>query len=645
MSLPPGFLDELKSRTSLAQVAGRKVSWDLRKSNQGKGDMWAPCPFHQEKTASFHVDDRKGFFYCFGCQEKGSIFDFVMKTDNMGFMEAVEMLARDAGMTMPARDPKAAEKADRMTVLARATEAAVGHFRLQLKTQGAAEARAYLGRRGLSPEMQDRFEIGFAPPGRNATLAALTAKGIAEADLVEAGLATRPDDGRAPYDAFRNRIIFPIRDPRGRCIGFGGRAMDPNERAKYLNSRETPLFDKGRALYNHGPARTAAGKGQPLIVAEGYMDAIALVAAGFEGAVAPLGTAITETQLQMLWRIAPEPIIALDGDKAGLRAAMRLVDLALPHLGPDRSLRFAMMPEGQDPDDLIRARGPKAMQAVLEGAEPLVRLLWRRETEGQVFDTPERRAGLDARLRAAVSRIQDGTLKRHYGEALNTLRRELFGAGRPASDRRPWVPRRGRGFAEAPVTPLSVTRTLAGQLEGERLRVALILTTLCRYPALIDTFEDRLDRLEPRDAGAGRLALFLLSTPERDAASLRAALLSAGQLENLERLEATGHLRITPFLSGREDIDAARTCLTEEFAKHASSRALAEELDEAAQDLAEDITEDDTTLAFRLKQAVREKHAALSVREEAGSDQFGDTADARAAFHALLNSAGQAKKN
>jgi DNA primase len=304
-----------------------------------------------------------------------------------------------------------------------------------------------------------------------------------------------------------------------------------------------------------------------------------------------------------------------------------------------------MMPEGQDPDDLIRARGPKAMQAVLEGAEPLVRLLWRRETEGQVFDTPERRAGLDARLRAAVSRIQDGTLKRHYGEALNTLRRELFGAGRPASDRRPWVPRRGRGFAEAPVTPLSVTRTLAGQLEGERLRVALILTTLCRYPALIDTFEDRLDRLEPRDAGAGRLALFLLSTPERDAASLRAALLSAGQLENLERLEATGHLRITPFLSGREDIDAARTCLTEEFAKHASSRALAEELDEAAQDLAEDITEDDTTLAFRLKQAVREKHAALSVREEAGSDQFGDTADARAAFHALLNSAGQAKKN
>ncbi|MFW5881820.1 MAG: DNA primase, partial [Roseicyclus sp.] len=425
MSLPPGFLDELKSRTSLAQVAGRKVTWDLRKSNQGKGDMWAPCPFHHEKTASFHVDDRKGFFYCFGCQEKGSVFDFVMKTENMGFMETVERLAREAGMTMPARDPRAAAKADRMTVLAQATEAAVGFFRLQLKTQGAAEARAYLAGRGLSPETLDRFEIGFAPPGRDATLAALTGKGIPQADLIEAGLATKPDDGRAPYDAFRNRIVFPIRDPRGRCIGFGGRAMDPNDRAKYLNSRETPLFDKGRALYNHGPARTAAGKGQPLIVAEGYMDTIALVEAGFEAAVAPLGTAITETQLQMLWRIAPEPIVALDGDRAGLRAAERLVDLALPHLGPDRSLRFALMPEGKDPDDLIREGGRAAMQAVLDGAEPLDVLLWRRETEGQVFDTPERRAGLDARLRGAIARIQDGGLRRHYGEALAALRREL----------------------------------------------------------------------------------------------------------------------------------------------------------------------------------------------------------------------------
>jgi DNA primase len=645
MSLPPGFLDELKTRVSLAQVAGRKVVWDRRKSNQGKGDMWAPCPFHQEKTASFHVDDRKGFFYCFGCHAKGDVVGFVQETENIGFMEAVEMLAREAGMTMPARDPKAAEKADRMSELAKATEAAVGYFRLQLKTQGAAEARAYLQeKRGLSPETLERFEIGYAPGGRNATLQALTGKGIPERDVIEAGIATKPDDGGAPYDAFRDRIVFPIRDPRGRCIGFGGRAMDPNARAKYLNSRETPLFDKGRALYNHGPARAAAGKGQTLIVAEGYMDVVALVAAGFEAALAPLGTAITEEQLQMLWRIAEEPVIALDGDKAGLRAAMRLVDLALPHLGPNRSLRFCILPEGQDPDDLIRAKGPQAMQEAIDAAEPLVKLLWRRETEGHVFDTPERRAGLDTRLRAAVARIKDQSLRRHYGEALAEMRRELFRPHRqrPQGKRSKW---HKRGFYEAPVAPLAATRTLAGKLEGERLRCALILATLCRYPSLIDEFDDRLDRLDPRDEAVARLAWFLVCTPERDRDRLREGVSQAGHIETLESLEATGHLRITPFLSSRDDPDAARDCLEEEFAKHAAARALEEELNEAAHDLAEAAMEEDSTLSFRLRQAVRGKHAALSPRDDGPLEQFGDTPEARAAFHELLNSAGQAKKN
>ena len=340
MSLPPGFLDELRSRVSISRVAERKVVWDKRKSNQAKGDMWAPCPLHQEKTASFHVDDRKGFYYCFGCHAKGDAIGFVQETENVGFIEAVEILAREAGMQIPARDPQAARQADRASRLAQATEAALGHFRLQLKTGAASEARAYLGRRGLDAATLDRFEIGFAPAARQATLQALTAKGIPEEDVIEAGIATRPDDGGAPYDAFRNRIVFPIRDTRGRCIGFGGRAMDPNARAKYLNTRETPLFDKGRALYNHAPARDAAGKGQPLIVAEGYMDVIALVRAGFEAAVAPLGTAITEEQLRLLWRVADEPIVALDGDAAGLRAAMRLVDLALPMLEAGKSLRF-----------------------------------------------------------------------------------------------------------------------------------------------------------------------------------------------------------------------------------------------------------------------------------------------------------------
>ena len=388
MSLPPNFLDDLRTRTSLSQVVGRKVMWDSRKSNQGKGDMWAPCPFHQEKTASFHVDDRKGYYYCFGCHAKGDAISFIRETENVGFMEAIEILAGEAGMQMPARDPKAQEKADRRTQLVEVMEIAVQFFRLQLKTAAGAASRDYLAGRGLSETALERWEIGFAPDGWQNLWDHLKAKNIEDELILAAGLAKASQKGKKPYDTFRNRIMFPIRDARGRAIAFGGRAMDPDDNAKYLNSPETELFDKGRTLYNHAPAREAAGKGQPLVVAEGYMDVIALAEAGFTAAVAPLGTAVTEDQLRLMWRIAPEPVVALDGDRAGLQAAMRVIDLALPLLEAGQSVRFAMMPEGLDPDDLIKAQGKGAMTTLVEGAIPMVSLLWRRETEGKNFDSP-----------------------------------------------------------------------------------------------------------------------------------------------------------------------------------------------------------------------------------------------------------------
>lgn len=658
MSLPPGFLDELKTRLSLSQVVGRKVMWDTRKSNQAKGDMWAPCPFHQEKTASFHVDDRKGYYYCFGCQAKGDVFGFVKDTENVGFMEAVEILAREAGMQMPAQDPRAREKADRLTQLAEVTEAAVQHFRLQLKTNAAAEARNYLERRGLSPQMQEQFEIGFAPAGQQTALMALSDKGHAADLVLEAGIATKPDDGRTPYDAFRDRIMFPIRDARGRCIGFGGRAMDPNARAKYLNSRETPLFDKGRALYNHAPARQAAGKGQNLIVAEGYMDVIALVQAGFEAAVAPLGTAITSDQLSLLWRITDEPIVALDGDKAGLRAAMRLVDLALPLIGSGRTLRFCFLPEGLDPDDLIKNKGRDAMQAALDAAEPLVKVLWRRETEGTVFDTPERRAALDKRLREAVSKIPDPSLKRHYGEAIAEMRRALFRSMAPVEPGRgEWSGggtkgwsgagrggRNGRGFAEA-ATPLARTRALAGGLDADRLRCGFILGMLCRHPSLIERFDDHLAALNPQDHAQAILAGHLLGATAQTPQALRDALAATGLLETLERLEQTGHLRITAALSEGWNEERAATCIQEEFNKHRAARRIDAQLREALQDLGDAHDGPDDVLAYRLNDAVRGKHAAQRSPDTGASEQFGDTESARAAFHELLNTAGKDKKS
>lgn len=639
MSLPPGFLEELRSRTSLAQVVGRKVIWDNRKSNQAKGDMWAPCPFHQEKTASFHVDDRKGFYYCFGCHEKGDAISFVQATENVGFMDAVGILAGEAGLAMPERDPRAQEKADRRSRLSDVTEAAVAHYRLQLKTAAAAAARDYLAGRGLDDAALERFEIGFAPPARQGAYAALTGKGL-EADLViGAGIATRPEDGGPPYDAFRDRIIFPIRDPRGRCIGFGGRAMDPEARAKYLNSRETDLFDKGRALYNHGPAREAAGKGQPLIVAEGYMDVIALVQAGFEAAVAPLGTAITEDQLRLLWRMADEPVIALDGDTAGLRAAMRVIDLALPMLEAGKSLRFAMMPPGQDPDDLLRARGARAMDAVLEAAQPMVGLLWRRETEGRTFDSPERRAALDKALRSSIARIPDPSVRRHYGQALNDLRWQLFRGDRRGSAAR----RRDDRGAAGPVAGTRTSALAAGAVSDTDLRIALILATLALHPSLIDRFEADLERLEPPNRDHARLADLLLTLPARVPDALNAALDEANLRPALENLLALGHVRIAPWIRAPGDTGKAALCLAEEFAKLSARRGIEHEMAEALQDI--DAEGDDAHLSWRLNKAVQTRQRADHPKPPDGQDTGEDPAALSGYLRGLIEGRAWEKKN
>jgi DNA primase len=583
MSLPPGFLDELRNRLSLAQVVGRKVMWDQRKSNAGKGDFWAPCPFHQEKSASFHVDDRKGYYYCFGCHAKGDAISFVRETENVSFPEAIEILAREAGMPIPERDPRAQEKADRRSELIAVMEQAVQWYRLQLKTTAAAEARDYLARRGLSPSAQERWEIGFAPPGWEGLREALGAKGISNDLMLEAGLLKPSDKGKAPYDTFRNRIMFPIRDARGKAIAFGGRAMDPSDNAKYLNSPETLLFDKGRSLFNHGPAREAAGKGQPLIVAEGYMDVIALSEAGFPAVVAPLGTAITEDQLRLLWRMAPEPIIALDGDMAGLRAAMRAIDVALPLLEAGQSLRFALMPEGQDPDDLIRAQGAGAMRNVIDAAIPMVALLWRRETEDKVFDSPERRAALDKALREKLKLIKDPSIRTHYGEAIKEMRAELFGARRPRSSgpsRGPWQ----KGPQVLSTTKSSVLVSAEG-IE-DHLREAVILAAILSTPSVLADFEGEIERMDSAEPTHRQLRDAILRHAHDATGDLREAVSADIGGDVLEKLFAQSHVAISPAVRRAGDAEVARMCLAEELAKLNARRSLPREIAEATEDLA-----------------------------------------------------------
>ena len=627
MRLPDSFLDELRNRLSLSQVVGRKVTWDLKKSNQGRGDWWAPCPFHQEKTASFHVDDRKGFYYCFGCHAKGNLFRFVMETENVGFMEAVETLAGEAGMTMPARDPRAAAKADRRTELSDVTEQAVRWFRNQLATGAAREARETLRRRGLAPDTIERFEIGFAPDYRDGLRTHLLNAGVSPEMVEGAGLATPAADGDV-RDRFINRIVFPIRDQRGRAVAFGGRAMNPNARAKYLNSPETDLFDKSSTLYNLGPARTAAGKGQPLIVAEGYMDVIALSQAGFEAAVAPLGTAVTETQLRMAWRVSPEPVVALDGDAAGQRAGLRTADLALPLMEAGQSLRFAVLPEGMDPDDLLRARGSDAMRAVLDAARPMIDLLWERAVEGRVLDSPERRAMLDRDLRAVVGAIKDPSLRRLYGEEVARRRRDLYGPAVAEQARRPWRPGGpGGGKWTPPATASPSAKAAAAALKTLPPDVMLeqvALAAFVLHPTLLEEHADALERIEWRGRSHAAVAGALLGVdPVEHGADVRAALEGVIDPSALEALTSPAHVRLSPVARG--DAETARPCLVDVLARLEARRGAETELDEAREDFADGA---DESLTWRLAEAARRRaRAERGHRDESG----GGEADAEAA--------------
>ena len=609
MSLPYGFLDELRSRISLSDVVGRKVQWDLRKSNQAKGDMWAPCPFHQEKTASFHVDDNKGFYYCFGCQAKGDAIGFVRETENVNFIEAVEILAAEVGLPMPQFDPKSKEKFDRNKILLEIMEHSVSFFRLTLNSKHGKHALEYLNKRGLNSDVIERFEIGFAPSDQTILTQKLIDKGYDIAAIIETGMSARSEDGNRYYDRFRGRIMFPIRDGRGRCIAFGGRSLDPAARAKYLNSPETPLFDKGKSLYNLVGARSAVGRGEPLIVTEGYMDVIALHSGNFNGALAPLGTAITEQQLQSMWRISPEPIIALDGDKAGLRAAYRLIDLSLPLLKTGLALRFSLMPEGKDPDDIIRNDGASFFKSLIDEAIPMVDLIWRRETEGKNFDSPERRAGLDKSLADVVALISDKTLKNHYKEALFQARRQFFGKQYIAKTR----------FKDTSTimpqidTKASFLVSADEKTAAAKIRESTIIAVLIKFPELIEIFYDELIMIDLVIPDCDLVLKELIKLDPNFKVELMDKLKEKIGSEKVEKLLDSSHLRILPCLRLKGTIEMGQQTLIEELAKLNSERGLSIEVDEINSITPEEWHERDFS---RLGMANNAKHRTVSTVQE-----------------------------
>jgi DNA primase len=571
----PEFIDELKARLPVSEVVGKRVKLK-RAGREWKG----LSPFQQEKTPSFTVNDQKQFYYDFSSGKHGNIFDFVMATEGVSFPEAVERLASMAGMPLPAVTPDAARHEQRRKTLHDVMELAAKFFADTLASRNGAKARGYLGDRAITSQTQLQFRLGYAPADRFALKEHLGSHGIPVEDMVEAGLLIAGDDIPVPYDRFRDRVMFPITDVRGRVIAFGGRALEKDQPAKYLNSPETPLFHKGDNLYNLATARQAAHDGATLIVVEGYVDVIAMVTSGFAGSVAPLGTALTENQLALLWKMADEPVLCFDGDRAGQKAAYRAADLALPHLTPGKSLRFALLPEGQDPDDLARSGGRAAIEDVIAAARGLSEVLWSREIESGNFATPERRAALEARIGELANGIRDEVVRRYYRQDFSARLQRAFapelgqagrGRGRfggesvrrfqprggapagrfaPKGARNQGInatPSLGPGPYQAASPQLAASPLMRGQRSAISRREALILQCLINHSWLMHDHLEEVAALEwghpeAHKLSAGIIAAFAhdhhhSAEPEEQAEKMRADLERSGFSQTLQRVE------------------------------------------------------------------------------------------------------------
>ena len=569
MSLSAQFLDELRARTTLSAIIAPSVK--LTKAGR---EYKACCPFHNEKTPSFYVNDEKGFYHCFGCGAHGDAIRFLTDQRGLPFIDAVKELAGKAGLDLPDPDPRDRERQERSAGLHDVMAAAQAWFAEALQGIDGGAARGYLAGRGIDAAAIARFGIGFAPDSRGKLKTALNSFG--EDKLVDSGMLIRPDPGseagasatKPAYDRFRGRLMIPIRDPRGRVIAFGGRILGAGE-PKYLNSPDTPLFDKGRTLYNLDLAAPAARAADRVIVVEGYMDVIALDRAGIGEAVAPNGTALTEAQLERLWRLEPAPICCFDGDAAGQKAAVRAAIRALPFLAPERTLRFVALPAGQDPDDVVKAGGSVAIEALLAAPEPLVERLWRHEVDAAPLDTPEARAGLKARLVEHAAAIGDPDVRQLYRDEwlrkFNALVRpqaaSRSGAGGGFTPRAPWKKNRDGRFVPPPLPASPALRAGGGAGGIDRATARALVLGHALFPQAIGDHLETLATLSIADPSAARLRDRMVDAAMTGAELDRAALLPILQAEDTASawhdVSRGGEIGFT-FTRIRSDPDVAR---------------------------------------------------------------------------------------
>ncbi|WP_353183820.1 DNA primase [Bosea sp. (in: a-proteobacteria)] len=606
MKFPPSVLEEIKARLPVSAVVGKRVR--LQKA----GREWKGLsPFNAEKTPSFFVNDQKASFFDFSSGKNGDIFKFVMETEGLSFPEAVEKLAAEAGVTLPKITAEAQVQEEKRKGLHEVVELAAQFFEAELMGARGGAARRYLASRGLDGEARTRFRLGYGPADRFALRDHLAGKGVPAELMMEAGLLVHGEEIAVPYDRFRDRVMFPIHDARGRVVAFGGRAMSAEVAAKYLNSPETPLFHKGRLLFNHHNARKAAHDCGQVVVVEGYVDVIAMSLSGFPQTVAPLGTALTEDQIGLLWRMADEPVICLDGDKAGRKAASRAIDLALPLLEPGKSLSFALLPDGQDPDDLARSGGRQAIAEVVAAARPLVDMLWQREVEAGPLDTPERRAAFERRLKEPLGQIRDETTRKHYRREMDERLAQLFASAVPARGERGGRDgnfQRGArggagrgGFRQVPpwlAGPLRASSALTQsrlvtKLRGEDAREAFILLALASHPALILRCVDEIAELSLDGPAAERLRQALLDAVEDtlDRETLANRLAQPRVREAYNQLMAVTGPAERRKLAQDADPESVFDSIHQALVLHHRARTLNSELRAAERALADEATE------------------------------------------------------
>lgn len=465
------FLEELRSRIAVSDIVSEKVKLTKR----GREYMGL-CPFHNEKTPSFTVNDSKGFYHCFGCGAHGDIVGFEMNANGLPFMDAIEKLAHKAGLPMPHFSKENSLENQKRQSLFEIMELAVSFYEKALRLPEGQKGLEYFYHRGLTDDLIQKFRLGYAP-SNNALKAYLKSKGVSEIDMSELGLIVMPQDKSGiTHDFFKNRVMIPIFDRQNHVIAFGGRIMGDGQ-PKYLNSPETNLFNKRKMLYNYNFARDAGYEKKRLIVCEGYMDVIALDKFGFPYAVAPMGTALTEDQIIKAWQVVPEPVLCFDGDTAGIKAAVRSIDRALPLLKPGYSLQFMFLPEKMDPDEFLRAKGPAEFEKLFSETMPLIDLVWEKNTRTHLANTPERKALIEKNIKEEILKIENKDVRAYYITEMKKRLFETYGKGSIQKNTKS--------------TPsVQKVKHITAPLKDVDLR--FILAALLLFPHLAEEMEERL---------------------------------------------------------------------------------------------------------------------------------------------------------